>query len=130
MPRHRVHRYFSRITLGKPYGRVHRAIDRPYRWLGRKHRRVFHSPEEAYVMGYLADNDGMSGWGGVWHVWLDRACSEHPEYRKFLEFQTKRDADFQKFLHQYRKNMEKIIGTRKRKRRSKRKESTLVDLTI
>ena|SRR3990170_2082222 len=122
MPSHRVHRYDSRLGFGKPYGEVHRAIDIGFLWLGRKHRRVFHTLEEAFLVGSLVGNDGMGGWAGVEHVLLDRVCSEHPEYRKFLEFQAKEDAKFRKFMRQYKKNMEKIYGIKKRKRKSKKKK--------
>lgn len=130
MPSHRAHRYDSERTLGKPYNEVHTAIDRPFRWLGRKHRRLFHSVEEAYLLGALVGNDGMGGWAGVEHVLLDRVCTEHPEYRKFLEFQAKENARFQKFLRKYRRNMAKIYGIKKRKRKPKRKNNTLMNLTI
>ena len=78
----------------------------------------------------MVGNDGMGGFAGVGHVLLDRMCSEHPELRKFLEFQAKEDARFRKFMRQYKKNMEKIYGIKKRKHRSKRKKNTLLNLTI
>ena len=90
MPSHRIHRFVDEIVFGKSFSEVHRTLDRPYKFLGRKHRRVFHTPDEAFAVGYLSSSDSSSAAAGVLHVRLDEACSKDKKLRKFLEAMQKR----------------------------------------
>ena len=38
MPSHKIHRLIDRLIIGKEYKHVHRVLDKPYKWLGKKHR--------------------------------------------------------------------------------------------
>ncbi len=89
MPKHRTHRYVSRLFLGKPFSEVHRLIDEPYIFLGRKHRQMFHTPVEAYFMGCSASEDPDAGMAGFLHVWLDEMCSKDKKFKKQLELLAK-----------------------------------------
>jgi len=72
-------------VFGRSFGEVHRTLDRPYKFLGRKHRKVFHTRNEAFAVGYLSSSDSSSAAAGVLHIRLDEACSRDKKLRKFLE---------------------------------------------
>lgn len=58
MPSRRFHDWDA-DTFG--YSReVNRMVDFPVKWMGRAHRKLFHTPAEAMLIGYLVD-----GWDGV-----------------------------------------------------------------
>ena len=63
MPSRRVHKKLSRIISGDDCERTHELIDYPYRFLGRKHRILFHDPISASVIGYISD--GYKGVPGI-----------------------------------------------------------------
>jgi len=88
--------------LGKPYAEVHRNIDRPYVFLGRKHRAFFHSPEEAFVVGSLATAEPRGGLAGLWHVWLDEKGSKDKEFRRFVETMANYDSVQEKMMRKFR----------------------------
>jgi len=107
MPKHGPHRYTDKLVFGKPFGEVHRLIDQPYIWLGRKHRILFHTYEEAYIMGSLATSDPRGGLAGLLHVWVDEQCSKDKVFRKWLEFSAKQDALWQKKMRRWKKLLKK-----------------------
>jgi hypothetical protein len=55
MPSRRVHTKLSEALLGDGCNATHAVIDYPYRFLGRRHRILFHDPLSAMLLGYLAD---------------------------------------------------------------------------
>ena len=74
MPSREVHRLISRIITGYDCDKTHAAIDWPYKYLGRKHRILFHDPVSAAIIGYL--NDGEEGAiSGIAHVVADYLIS-------------------------------------------------------
>lgn len=91
MPSRRAHNYVNRLIFGKPFPEVNRAIDSAYLFAGRGHRRFFHKPEEAFIMGNLATLDYRGGQVGLFHAWLDKMCSKDKEFKKWLEFMAKQD---------------------------------------
>ena len=59
-------------------------IDLPWKYLGSKHRILFHTPEEAMLMGMTID--GVKGAiGGRMHVEIDRAASADKNLKALLE---------------------------------------------
>ena len=117
MPKHRVHRYTSEVVLGKPYSEVHRAIDAPYAFLGRGHRKMFHTYKEAYIVGSLSSSDPWAGLAGLIHVWLDQECSKDKEFKRYLEFMAKQDILWKKHMAKMRRLQKKRNTRKKRKRR-------------
>ena len=107
MPGHTVHRYYDRLVLGKSYDEVHRALDRPYSVLRGQHRRLFHTPEEAYMIGVLASSGHGGGVAGLSHVWLDKKCSKDKEFKKLLKLMAKEDARWRKQMRRWKKLMKK-----------------------
>lgn len=107
MPSHRMHKYTTELFFGAPYGQVHEAIDKAYVFAGRKHRRFFHDPLEAYVMGMIASSDSKGGPVGLFHVWLDEQCSKDKHLKKWLEFSAKQDALWKRQMRQMRKLFKK-----------------------
>ncbi len=82
MPSREVHNKLAKI-LGYDK-QVDRLIDLPVKWLGRKHRILFHTPEEAATIGMTID--GIKGaYGGIMHVEVDRAASADKNLRDILE---------------------------------------------
>ena len=79
MPSHKWHRLFTRLLTGDDHAEVHRAIDSPYKILGRKHRILFHGIL-APIIGALAARDkgkdpASGAAAGVGHVVQDRTAS-------------------------------------------------------
>jgi hypothetical protein len=124
MPSHRLHRYFSKFWLGRPYGEVHRAIDRPYLYLGRAHRRVFHTPIEAYTIGSMASSEPRAGEAGIWHIWLDKACSKDKTFKKWLDTAEKADRELERTLNLMRRIQKRKQKAQKRRRRQTRVQHT------
>lgn len=65
MARWREHRAISKLVTGDEHPEVHRCIDWPYWFLGRRHRRLFHDPLSAGVLGAVVSmaygKDPVSG---------------------------------------------------------------------
>ena len=116
MPKHKTHRYFTRLLLGKSYGRVHRQIDLPYLWLGRQHRALFHTYHDAFCVGYLLSGEWRGGMAGLYHVWLDRKCSEDRRFKKFMDWAAREDGKFEDGMRKFKK---KMIRKRKKLRRNR-----------
>lgn len=107
MPKHKIHRYVDEIVLGKPYGEVHRAIDRPYILLRRKHRKMFHTPKEAYVVASLASSDPQAGLSGLLHVQIDKKCSKDKKFKKLLQLNAKEHELWKKHMALLKKQLKK-----------------------
>jgi len=60
-------------------------IDYPVKFLGRKHRVLFHDPLSAAVIGYFVD-DYDGAYSGILHLAVDEICSEYPVIKKILEY--------------------------------------------
>jgi hypothetical protein len=116
VPKHKTHRHFARSVLGKAYREVDRQIDLPYIWLGRKHRALFHTYYEAFCVGYITSGEWKGALAGVYHVWLDRKCSEDPRFKKFINWTAKEDARFKNEMRKFRNKMIRERKKLKRKR--------------
>src|SRR5208337_1082467 len=71
MPSHRVHRAITRLLLGKPHAKVHRAIDYPYKFLGPKHRILFHDPVTSVLVARAASKEKGASLAAILHVITD-----------------------------------------------------------
>jgi hypothetical protein len=107
MPKHKTHKYFARLLLGKAYSKVDKQIDLPYVWLGRKHRALFHTYYEAFCVGYITSGEWKGALAGVYHVWLDRKCSEDPRFKKFMDWMSREDAGFKNKMIRERKKLKR-----------------------
>jgi len=72
MARHKVHRMVDRLILGRPYSNVHRWMDEPYKWLGKKHRILRHDPISLFLK-YGAGPEFLSG---LLHIAVDMTWKE------------------------------------------------------
>lgn len=74
MPERRIHNYTTKLLLGKTFDEVHRVLDGPVKFLGRKHRVLYHEPAEAALIGYeIAGFEGALA--ALLHVTVDELCS-------------------------------------------------------
>ena len=84
MPSRYIHNQISKILLGKECNRTHKVIDYPVRFLGRKHRILFHGLISSPTIGLFMD--GYKGiYAGLSHVALDYFCSELPALKYLAE---------------------------------------------
>lgn len=56
MPDRYTHKKLSKLLLGNDCNATHAAIDYPFRFLGRRHRVLFHDPLTAVFIGYVMDD--------------------------------------------------------------------------
>ncbi len=87
MPNHPAHKYFEKTILGRSYSAVHKAIDAPVKFLGKKHRVFFHSPLEAAIISTIICGDARPG---LLHVVLDKDCTRDKTFKKIIQILAKR----------------------------------------
>lgn len=68
---------------------------------------MFHTPEEAYIIGSLASLDPRSGLSGLMHIWVDRKCSRDKRFKKLLEFAAHQDYMMEKAMRKFAKQIKK-----------------------
>lgn len=86
LPGWRVHTFIDKFYLGKAYPKIHRRIDRPYKYFGRGHRILFHDHASAYCIARDSyPDDPNAVWSAYHHIRIDDLCSKDPEYKKLLE---------------------------------------------
>jgi hypothetical protein len=86
LPSLRVHEYFDRVLFKKSYRKIHRAMDGPVKFFGKRHRELFHDSAWAYaIASRLYPNDPHAVLAALAHIKLDATCSRDPQYRKNLE---------------------------------------------
>lgn len=78
MPSHRKHRLLDKLILKKQYPHVHRWMDKPYKLLGKKHRKLRHSEIELFLR-FGASKEFIAG---LLHIYLDNAYSKKRKIRK------------------------------------------------
>ena len=83
----------DRLTFGRSYGKLHREIDKPYVFLGRKHRQLFHDVFSTVEIAKRIYPDGpIAQEAAALHVHLDILCSENPEFHRQLKRLADEDA--------------------------------------
>lgn len=71
MPSHRVHKEITRWLLGKPHGKVHQALDYPYKFLGPRHRILFHDPITSVLVARATSKEKGVGLAAILHIITD-----------------------------------------------------------
>jgi hypothetical protein len=61
MPKHKIHRLIDKIFLGEEFPDVHVWIDKPYKYLGRKHRILRHTPISIVAKYGFTNRKTLSG---------------------------------------------------------------------
>jgi len=83
MPDREIHRYISTLFTGKSHDEIHKVLDGPVKFLGRKHRVLFHNPTEAAMIGYrLAGVEGALV--ALMHVTVDQVCSRDKKLERMM----------------------------------------------
>lgn len=86
MPGWQVHDFMDRSLFGRSYGKVHRKMDEPCFYLGRKHRVLFHDYTSVRIIAQgCYPNDDNAVWAAWNHITVDEVCTADPAYKKFLE---------------------------------------------
>jgi hypothetical protein len=92
MPSRRVHNYTCKLILGKSFDGVHAAMDLPVKWLGRRHRIMYHTPFEAAMIARRVSSDPRAVSAAMLHLRYDEMCSKDPKLRQMLEDMARRSA--------------------------------------
>ena len=67
-------------------------MDRPFKYLGKHHRELFHDFPTAYFIARKEyPKDPRAVWAAYLHIHYDELCTWDPEYRKDLEKLAKLD---------------------------------------
>ena len=94
LPGLEVHCHIDRIYLGRTFPKLHRALDRSVKVLGKRHRVLYHDYASAIVIAkkeYPGDRDAERA--AILHIQYDEICSKDPAYRKLLEIKAKEAAE-------------------------------------
>lgn len=86
LPSHRVHRFLSHQLLGKEFREIHRALDLPAKWLGARHRQLYHTLPEAARIAKTISDDPDAIMAAFLHIHYDEMCTRDPQLRAMLEF--------------------------------------------
>jgi len=78
MPSHRIHRLVDKIFLGREFKDVHRDLDEPAKWLGKRHRILRHDPIYVFLR-FAPDWERVAS--GLLHIAADMA-ERRLRYRK------------------------------------------------
>jgi hypothetical protein len=121
VPGHRTHAYVDRLFFGKAYFKLHRKMDEPVYWLGRKHRVLNHDVATAVCIArWCYPNDGNAEEAAYTHILLDEFCTANPAWKKLLEQLAYTDAKRRKQQRQKKKRR------RGRQQASKLREDAIV----
>lgn len=71
MPDNTVHDLIARRILGRSFSKVNRSLDAPAKQLGPSHRRFYHDPFSAYLIGYAIAGE-RGGIAALLHLAIDR----------------------------------------------------------
>jgi len=75
MPKGKTHEYICRMVLGKSYPMVDKVLDLPVVFLGRNHRKLFHSIPEAVILGLILTGHLNGSIAAVLHTTTDSVDS-------------------------------------------------------
>lgn len=83
MPNRNIHKKISKAIVDDSCEKVHYLIDFPYKFLGNKHRMLFHDPISAVIIGYIIGREkGVIS--ALTHMITDYSLSELNKYIKNL----------------------------------------------
>jgi hypothetical protein len=113
VPGWRVHVYLDRMYFGKSYSKIHRKMDEPFLFLGRKHRVLFHDPFSAFVIAktYYPDDPNALAAANL-HILMDETCTRDPGLKLMLE------------------GFAMLDRKKKRRKRKRRKEKPIKDKVL
>lgn len=86
IPGHDIHVFVDRTLFGKAYWRIHREMDWPYGFFGRRHRVLFHDPLTAIAIArscYPGDENAVLA--ALAHIEIDNLCSANPFFKRQLK---------------------------------------------
>jgi hypothetical protein len=72
--------------LGKEFSEIHKALDLPAKWLGPRHRELFHTFAEAARIARSVSDDPSAEMAAFLHIEYDEMCSKDAGLRARLEF--------------------------------------------
>ena len=76
MPSLGAHRYIDYLYLNKSYWKIHRAMDKPVKYLGRSHRVLFHDVISAVAIArYFYPGDPDAETAALLHIEFDTLCT-------------------------------------------------------
>jgi len=81
--RHKYHRKLTKLLLGSDYNHVHKLLDFPFLWLGKKHRKLFHDPITPVLIGFILKDKKAYDAANL-HIFSDLISSELK--RKYYKF--------------------------------------------
>jgi hypothetical protein len=85
MPGWRVHKYVDVVFFGKSYSKIHRKMDEPVLFLGKRHRVLFHdAPAAALIAKQSYPDDPHAIEAAYLHILTDQLCTADLAYKKFL----------------------------------------------
>ena len=93
MPNHKIHCYVDRLLFRKSFWRLHRMIDRPVLFLGKRHRVLFHDGLTSMAIAWeVYPNDRIALQAALVHVQLDWLCSRNPFFHRQLQYYAAQDS--------------------------------------
>jgi len=72
MPSRRVHELVDLLLFGRKYTHVHRWMDAPRRFLGKRHRILRHHPIKTPIAVFLMTRDVRASLSAYAHIKLDQ----------------------------------------------------------
>jgi len=73
MPSHEIHELIDEIFLGKRHPEVHKIMDLPAIFLGKKHRKYFHDPVSVLIL-FGRDEEKLKS--ALLHILMDDLVSD------------------------------------------------------
>ena len=88
MPSHKWHQGFTKFLLGDSHREVHRLLDWPWIFLGRRHRILFHGLSAPFLGALAAllqgKHPGSGAAAGLGHIGLDHFVSTLRKWSRWL----------------------------------------------
>ena len=95
MPDRKTHLEVDRALFGKEYNKMHAAKDWPAKWMGPRHRSVFHDPASDLLLAMaLYPNDTLGAFAsGFAHDLIDAASTKAKRIANAKRHKTKTKKD-------------------------------------
>lgn len=87
MPERYTHKKLSELILGDPCEETHAAIDEPVKEMGRAHRKLYHDPVSAGLIGFF-ENGYKGAISAAMHIMTDKYVDDYI-YKEALKFSLK-----------------------------------------
>jgi hypothetical protein len=74
------------VFFGKSYSKIHRKMDAPVAYLGKRHGVLFYDAVTASIIaGECYPNDPNAVAAANLHIFLDNLCGRDPVFKEYLE---------------------------------------------